>query len=832
MTTTVPIETPPEAAEKRPRRAASSSFVPRLLAQNLAVFLATCAVMIAAATSLEGMYSGWSWMWDIGVVVVVVAGAITGTRTIGSLVSKASWLDQEPSNPRANVWVRSFTPSLAGLLALIGFTIARFMPETALLKIFPTTLTLDTFQGMVRFASEEVMSQVTPVIPSSALIALTCLAVGLLVILFDLLAFGVGFPAISGMIPASMLVVTSLVEPRGAGMMSIAATAVGYMLVLAVAQWVATSRVQGARLPQFVTVVAAGLAALLLVPAAIPGFSSGFLPEGKRLYLFGEPTGVNPVLNLGANLSQPLALDSIYYYTNSEKPVYLRTAVVSDLADSRWAPSDIDEERLALDPGGTFLPQQRVSRSEEPSESGDTKIVEIHTGNYNSPWLPIPQNASNISGISNAWGWNPTTSTIFTRENAQSSDLNYQVATKTPAMDANEMSSIVQSERLENYVLERRFPDETQSSDSAVVRSTFETALSEAKISADTADKFSVAVALQNFLRSTRFTYSEQTPLEQGYDGNGLSVVEEFLRVGAGYCIHYSSAMALMAREAGIPSRIVVGYSPGRSTGNSVNRNGIEAREYAVSARNAHAWPELYFEGLGWIPFEPTPGRGTTPDYAPEASAAAASTSTSESVLTQSVPTTESVASSTVSEVPPVDAAPGTGSSGLVHQPAFRVVLAALGALLVVALLLLIPFFIRSSRRSRSARILNDPNTDASERALTAWRELTDTAKDFGYPMRREESAAAFTQRLGVALQADGEPSSSSRPYDAAAPLQRLRTAFEVARYARSGSVLDDFDASKDIDSLKSVFMDRADSRTRFRAKFWPPSVLGAFRKH
>ena len=112
----------------------------------------------------------------------------------------------------------------------------------------------------------------------------------------------------------------------------------------------------------------------------------------------------------------------------------------------------------------------------------------------------------------------------------------------------------------------------------------------------------------------SEFTYSLQSPVQGGYDGNGLSVLADFLEQKSGYCIHYASAMAVMARLEGIPSRIAVGYAPGRLTGATVTVAGQGAlSEYEVDARDAHAWPELYFQGLGWVPFEPTPSRGVVP---------------------------------------------------------------------------------------------------------------------------------------------------------------------------------------------------------------------------
>lgn len=66
-----------------------------------------------------------------------------------------------------------------------------------------------------------------------------------------------------------------------------------------------------------------------------------------------------------------------------------------------------------------------------------------------------------------------------------------------------------------------------------------------------------------------------------------------------GYCQQFSGAMALMLRMNGIPARVAAGFTPG-----SYNR---ETGEYRVRDLDAHSWVEVYFEGLGWVPFDPTP---------------------------------------------------------------------------------------------------------------------------------------------------------------------------------------------------------------------------------
>lgn len=89
---------------------------------------------------------------------------------------------------------------------------------------------------------------------------------------------------------------------------------------------------------------------------------------------------------------------------------------------------------------------------------------------------------------------------------------------------------------------------------------------------------------------------------------SGPDPVSYFLFEGEreGYCDLFASSMALMARSQGIPARLATGYFP--TTGKR-DRNGA----YEVREADAHAWAELYFEGLGWVPFDPTEGAREVP---------------------------------------------------------------------------------------------------------------------------------------------------------------------------------------------------------------------------
>jgi Transglutaminase-like superfamily len=70
-----------------------------------------------------------------------------------------------------------------------------------------------------------------------------------------------------------------------------------------------------------------------------------------------------------------------------------------------------------------------------------------------------------------------------------------------------------------------------------------------------------------------------------------------------GFCNYYASAEVLMLRSIGIPARMAVGFAQGESPSDLSDSRSIS---YTVLNRDAHAWPEVYFSGIGWIEFEPT----------------------------------------------------------------------------------------------------------------------------------------------------------------------------------------------------------------------------------
>lgn len=106
-------------------------------------------------------------------------------------------------------------------------------------------------------------------------------------------------------------------------------------------------------------------------------------------------------------------------------------------------------------------------------------------------------------------------------------------------------------------------------------------------------NNFDKATAITRYLRAEIEYNLEVPPPPVGTDP-----IEWFLFTWkSGFCNYYASAEVLLLRAAGIPARMVAGYAPGEYQSGGY---------YQVKAKDAHAWPEAYFAGIGWVEFEPT----------------------------------------------------------------------------------------------------------------------------------------------------------------------------------------------------------------------------------
>ena len=120
------------------------------------------------------------------------------------------------------------------------------------------------------------------------------------------------------------------------------------------------------------------------------------------------------------------------------------------------------------------------------------------------------------------------------------------------------------------------------------------------QIAGDAKTPFAAVASLETWFRATGdFRYDQSPPEAIG----APPLVDFVMRTKAGYCQHYAGAMAMMLRYLGIPARVAAGFTSGTYDSGK--------GEWTVTDHDAHTWVEVWFDGYGWLPFDPTPGRGS-----------------------------------------------------------------------------------------------------------------------------------------------------------------------------------------------------------------------------
>lgn len=746
---------------------------------NHAHWFVSAAVGIAvvlATLSLDGLIDNAAWVMGVLITVPIILLAMSIARSLR---------------------LPSLLTPVVGTLTLLGTLTAQFFPNVSALGFIPTNQTLQYLPILINHAETTIMSQVAPVLPTDGILLLTSALVGLITIVVDTLAVSLRLPAVSGLGLITLLLIPAVVLPESISIVAFLAAAVGFLILLGTAHAVGQLRIKRhatgvTPILQRATIIAAvGIAATAVIPLAIPGFTNGSFPHGSRLDLFGSGTGLNPVVSLGQDLRNPQGFGRITYATNSEDPVYLRSVTLENFGGDRWEPEprDVDRQSGLANIGGPSARRQLQFQ--------DATLTRIRTGSFNSPWLLAPYAPLSVNGLQGKWTWDPKTLTIL-GEQSSTGRQDYEVLSIDPNVTRQQLTSAPPA-------APGRVDDRFFAVPNGVPSIVSDTAL---RVTESQPSPYEKAVAIQAYLRGPDFNYSLKAPVDGGYDGNSMDVIASFLEERSGYCVHYAGAMAVMARIVDIPSRIAIGYVPGTSTGETVmSTGGQELKEYSVNSRDAHAWPELYFEGIGWVPFEPTPSRGVVPQYAQE-NPASADDDPADALDPRRDRLRNDPSPSTEPEPEP-EAQPDAGRSNTDGPGALWVA----AVVPVLILLTLMPCGVRKLRSRRA---------EALGTATAVWQELQDTALDLGYPATVADTPRTFASRLSLQADLDAESSSA---------LDRMRAACEMARYGRAATVDGVALSSRyptvwqDLGTVREALTGKASRMDRIRATLWPASL-------
>ena len=700
-----------------------------------------------AASSLGAVLTEGAWWFPFMAVVLVCLAA---AATVRGLNIRAAW------------------GSVAALVAAIAIMVLMFAADTAIVGLVPTGETFARFAQLARDGEESIANQRFPANAETGIVFLICWGGVAVTVAMDAAAFVLRKPALTGIPLLILLLVPSLVrnELHDAFVFTLAALA--YVAILLVASQRVSARVAW---PLVSAALVISLAVPVLLPSVVPVGEAGTQPGLIS-------TGVNPIINLSSDLRRNTPLLALKYTTETEGE-YLRVAVLDEFGDDTWRPSAGDDatssevESIALPAGLT----QVVPRAEY--------VMQIQIERIRGKYLPVPYAAQSITGLTGVWAWESEGLSVSTTSaNSRNQQYGVSFVSPAPSIEQLEAAPTTQPEGFEKYLA---LPETLPS----IVAETAE------RVAGSEPTQFDQALALQSFFKDGDFDYSEEAPVADNYDGSGAAVLAEFLTAKSGYCVHFASAMAAMARALDIPARVVVGFTPGQKRVD----DDTEEVSFVVSTDNLHSWPELYFPTIGWIRFEPTVSVGSEPRFAQSIE-----DDPSTPDVDESQPAPAATPTGTASAAPgarpdlPLDeeqTSPVTGTGGT--SPLWLLLLA-------LPIVLLVPALVRAIRRALRFVAVSRGSF------APGWREVRDTATDLGFELSAHATPRQHYESLAQQM---GATASNT--------LATLLASVETAAYSPRSTRVRPAVVAAALGSLRSS----VGWRSRLRAVWIPRTAFG-----
>ncbi|MGW8484664.1 transglutaminase family protein [Microbacterium sp. NPDC055903] len=649
------------------------------------------------------------------------------------------------------------------VIAVMALTLL-LVPQTALLWVLPSPSSFALFERFAAQAAEEVYTGVAPLDDSAALTAVLAMAFAAIAIIVDQLVAERAALVTAALITVvgAVPMIATLGEPDVVWFIALA------ILILVLLRHTARRDRRGPRTASVLTAVGTGTVAVLVAVIIAPT-----LPVAATWTTSTGGVAIDASLRLGDDLRRPDAVQVMTIATDETTAPYLRVATLSRFDGEIWGPDRGDTTELSEGFGDPEWAED---------VTGDARQTSIRVLGLSSARLPVPYPAERVVGIGDDWEIMPGNRTVVSEQaNASGADYTVTSATIRPTLEQITATSA------SDPSMAPGLPDDLPEIIGETARD----------VTQDAVTDYEKLIALQDWFRR-EFDYSIDTPVEEGFDGSGAEAIATFLDVRSGYCIHFAGAFALMARTLDMPVRIVVGYLPGRATEQTRGDEVV----YAVMSDQLHAWPEVHFEGIGWVPFEPTATLGVPTAFVPAETDGGASGDPNAPEVPRA---TQTPAPTSTSSLAPGEQAAGQGGGDSLRRlDPMPIMLVTIGVLVALLLPALIRAVIAARRRHRAA----------AGDAASAWAELGDTMTDLGMPA----SDALTPRALAVEL-------ARTRSVDQAA-LGVLVAAIEEASYARSAS--DAGDLATPLGTVLAGLREASDPRTRFVARFLPRSLVVA----
>lgn len=310
----------------------------------------------------------------------------------------------------------------------------------------------------------------------------------------------------------------------------------------------------------------------------------------------GTGPALDPFISINAQLSgdQPVDL----FKVKTSDPQYWQLFVLDQFDGEGWRSSDPDGSEGGQIEGGQIV---NISPPVSPpldSQPRSSYTFTILSGLDSGHLLPVPDqiippaNLIDTAGDLGDLTWDPYLERAFV-DGGPDAGLEYTFRTRIVVPTPEELEQ-VQDLAPVQYGRWTELPEDLDPRLEQIAQ----------EWTAGAVSAYDKVFAIQRHLHSYGFTYSTDVDVAEDSD----ALLTFLTRTKTGFCQQYATAMAVLVRELGLPARIAVGYQVGTPQVDGT---------YLVQSTDAHAWVEVFFEGCGWLPFEPTPRPGSYPNAQP-----------------------------------------------------------------------------------------------------------------------------------------------------------------------------------------------------------------------
>jgi len=478
------------------------------------------------------------------------------------------------------------------------------------------------------------------------------------------------------------------------------------------------------------------LGVLAVVVAVVVGPN---LPQARSQALVGWRNGtgegpssrttISPLVQIQQRLVDQSNLEM--FTVQSDQRAYWRLTALDQFDGNVWSSNGSYEAAKGSLPRGVSSDAQKLVVHQRYDVTALDTI-----------WLPAAFEPRAVDAGNTAVRFEPGMSTLIVGTSFPNSNgAVYTVDSELPVFDPAELTAPSSSAPPDLVAQETQLPPTV----SARVRE------EAARVVAGATTPYQQALALQNYFRDN-FTYDLNVP-----PGHSEDAMENFLfETRRGYCEQFAGTYAAMARAVGLPTRVGVGFTPG-------DEDPAHPGLYHVKGLHAHAWPEVYIAGKGWVIFDPTPGRA--PPHAQQYTGLVEEQAT-DNGTTETVPTTAAVAPTasqgTTTTTAPARTNATSAPSAAAKEPSFWSTsrfggrfLVGSGVLvaLAAAYLAVVPLLGAAHRRRRRQRAV-----EPGDRVRLAWQESIEATQLVGVAPARAETPAEFGRRAKDAIGADEFP--------------------------------------------------------------------------